>query len=188
MIQRQPQVTSHIRQRRWVNPPARSRQLHRATKAYSWILHPIVSATRTEDVSVKGRVVRSKPSVPASSRDEKAISRISHDKIAHGRNSDHNTVMAKATKMKVSEDIVPIGEFKTHASKLLRRMHDSGRPMVITQNGRPAAVVLTPEDFDELGYREFVKAKVQAGSDSAKHKTHSADDVREHFRAKARAR
>ncbi|MCC6807415.1 MAG: type II toxin-antitoxin system Phd/YefM family antitoxin [Deltaproteobacteria bacterium] len=90
--------------------------------------------------------------------------------------------------MRVSEDIVPIGEFKTHASELLRRMHDSGRPMVITQNGRPAAVVLTPEDFDELGYREFVKAKVKAGSDSAKRKTISAADAREHFRTKARAR
>ena len=96
--------------------------------------------------------------------------------------------MGRSAKMRVSEDIVPIGEFKTHASELLRRMHDSGRPMVITQNGRPAAVVLTPEDFDELGYREFVKAKVKAGSDSAKRKTISAADAREHFRTKARAR
>lgn len=91
-------------------------------------------------------------------------------------------------KLKVSEDIVPIGEFKTHASELLRRMHDSGRPMVITQNGRPAAVVLTPEDFDELGYRAFVRAKVKAGIQSAKRKTHSASDIREHFKAKALAR
>jgi prevent-host-death family protein len=96
--------------------------------------------------------------------------------------------MPRATKLKVTEDIVPIGEFKTHASEFLRRMNDSGRPMVITQNGRPAAVVLTPEDFDELGYREFVKAKVRSGLESAKKKTHSAASVREHFRAKDRAR
>jgi prevent-host-death family protein len=52
----------------------------------------------------------------------------------------------------VAEDIVPIGEFKTHASELLRRLATSRRPLVITQNGRPAAVVLTPEEFDSLGY------------------------------------
>jgi antitoxin YefM len=46
-------------------------------------------------------------------------------------------------------------------------MNANGRPVVITQNGRPAAVVLTPEDFEELGYREFVKAKVKAGLKSA---------------------
>ena len=96
--------------------------------------------------------------------------------------------MARAPKFKVTEDIVPIGEFKTHASEFLRRMHNSGRPMVITQNGRAAAVVLTPEDFDELGYREFVKAKVRAGLQSAKKKVHSAASVRGHFRAKARGR
>jgi len=96
--------------------------------------------------------------------------------------------MARSSRLKVSDDIVPIGEFKTHASRLLRRMHDSGRPVIITQNGRPAAVVITPADFDELGYREFVKTKVKAGLESAARKTHSVDSVRERFRAKARAR
>ena len=97
--------------------------------------------------------------------------------------------MAAAEKrIDLTEDLVPIGHFKNHASEHIRKIHATGRPMVITQNGRPAAVVLTPEDFDELGYREFVKAKVKAGSDSAKRKTISAADAREHFRTKARAR
>jgi prevent-host-death family protein len=93
--------------------------------------------------------------------------------------------MPKSKKLVVTEDIVPIGEFKTHASELFRRMHSSGRPLIITQNGHPAAVVLTPGDFDELGYREFVRAKVEAGIASARRKTHSASSVRAHFKAKA---
>jgi prevent-host-death family protein len=50
----------------------------------------------------------------------------------------------------ISEDIVPLGEFKSHASQVLRRVREAGRPIVITQNGRPAAVLLAPEAFDRL--------------------------------------
>lgn len=67
----------------------------------------------------------------------------------------------------VAEDIIPIAQFKTHASEYLRRMKRTRRPMVITQSGKPAAVVLTPEEFEELGYREYVKARVKAGLESA---------------------
>ncbi|WP_437621917.1 type II toxin-antitoxin system Phd/YefM family antitoxin [Sorangium sp. So ce1151] len=89
----------------------------------------------------------------------------------------------------VADDIVPIGEFKTHASELLRRLHANRRPLVITQNGRPAAVVLTPEEFDALGYREFVKAKIKAGIESAAGgEALSVDKAREHFAARRKAR
>ncbi len=50
----------------------------------------------------------------------------------------------------VSEDIIPLGEFKTHASRVLRGLRKDGRPIVITQNGKPAAVLLAPDDFDRL--------------------------------------
>jgi prevent-host-death family protein len=70
-------------------------------------------------------------------------------------------------KLNVAEDIVPIAAFKTHASEHIRNMHRTHRPMVITQNGKQAAVVLTPEDFEALEYREFVKAKIKAGIESA---------------------
>jgi prevent-host-death family protein len=89
-------------------------------------------------------------------------------------------------KLDVAEDIVPIGEFKTHASKLIRKMHASGRPLVITQNGRPAAVVLGPEDFEELGYRAWVREKIRRGIESAKEKTYSSDEIRERVLARSK--
>ncbi len=88
-------------------------------------------------------------------------------------------------RLNVTEDIVPIAEFKTHASGFIRRLHASGRPMVITQNGRPTAVVLTPEEFEALGYREFVKAKIQAGLDSARTRRYSVVQVRRRLRARS---
>ena len=63
----------------------------------------------------------------------------------------------------VSEDILPIGEFKTHASRVLRRLREDRRPIVITQNGKPAGVLITPEEFDSLREREHFVQAVQSG-------------------------
>ncbi len=67
----------------------------------------------------------------------------------------------------VSEDILPIGEFKTQASRVLRRLRAEQRPIVITLNGKPAAVLITPEEFDRLYERErFVEAINKGLADS----------------------
>ncbi len=90
-------------------------------------------------------------------------------------------------KINVAEDIVPIGEFKTHASEFLRQVHATGRPVVITQNGKPAAVVVTPEAFEELGYRELVRGKISAGIASADEgRARSLDAVEKRLRARIR--
>ncbi len=52
--------------------------------------------------------------------------------------------------IQVSEDIVPAVKFKRQQSAMLRRLRETGRPLVITQHGTPAAVVLTPEGYDLL--------------------------------------
>ena len=66
-------------------------------------------------------------------------------------------------RMKVAQDIVPMADFKIHASRYLRDLHANHRPLIITQNGKPAAVVMTPEEFDLLCYeREFI-ASVREG-------------------------
>lgn len=66
-------------------------------------------------------------------------------------------------RFQVSEDIVPIAEFKTQASKLIARVRTTRRPLVITHNGRPAAVVLAPEEFDALAERGRFVAAVERG-------------------------
>ena len=65
--------------------------------------------------------------------------------------------------MRVADDIVPIGEFKAHAARLLKRVRSSNRPLVITQNGKPSAVVITPEEFDALSERRRFVAAVEEG-------------------------
>lgn len=63
----------------------------------------------------------------------------------------------------LSEDIVPIKDLETQAPRVLEQLRDSHRPVVITQNGRAAAVLISPEDFDRLRERDLFMAAVQEG-------------------------
>jgi prevent-host-death family protein len=63
----------------------------------------------------------------------------------------------------VSRDIIPLGELKAKASQLIARLGKGEGPVVITQNGRPAAVVLSPADYDRLRERDRFLASVAAG-------------------------
>ena len=69
--------------------------------------------------------------------------------------------------LNIAEDIVPIAEFKAHMSEVVRGLRKRGRPVVITQNGKPAAVLLSPEEFDTLAYHARVVASVQQGLSEA---------------------
>lgn len=63
----------------------------------------------------------------------------------------------------VSEDILPIAEFKTHAGRVLRRLREQGRPVVITQHGRPAGVLVSPQEYDRFRERDLFVESVHEG-------------------------
>ncbi len=65
--------------------------------------------------------------------------------------------------VQVSDGIVPLGEFKSQAAKLLKRLRESGQPMVITQNGRPAGVLVSPKEFDRIQERQRFLESIAAG-------------------------
>lgn len=65
--------------------------------------------------------------------------------------------------IQISEDILPIASFKARASEVVRSLRLRGRPMIITRKGKPAAVLLSPEEFDRLTYRERFRAAVREG-------------------------
>jgi len=63
----------------------------------------------------------------------------------------------------ISEDILPVGELKTHPGRVLRRLREDGRPLVITYHGRAAGVLVSPEDYDRLRERERFVESVHEG-------------------------
>ncbi len=56
--------------------------------------------------------------------------------------------------VRIEDGIVPLNEFKAKAGRLLKKLREDGEPLVITHNGRPAGVVVSPEEFDRMRARE----------------------------------
>ena len=56
--------------------------------------------------------------------------------------------------LKISKDIVTLAEFKSQAASLLERIGSSSQPLLITQNGKPAGVLLSPAEFDRIQEQE----------------------------------
>ncbi|MBI5514007.1 MAG: type II toxin-antitoxin system Phd/YefM family antitoxin [Deltaproteobacteria bacterium] len=65
--------------------------------------------------------------------------------------------------LRVSEDIVPMAEFKGQAARWFRRVAETNQPVVITQNGKPAGVLLSPTEYDRIVERERFLRDVAAG-------------------------
>lgn len=80
--------------------------------------------------------------------------------------------------IKVSKNIVPVSEFKAKAAEWLRRLTETSEPLVITQNGKAAGVLLSPEVFDRLTERvRFIHAVEQGLADLDAGRVHSHEDV-----------
>lgn len=79
----------------------------------------------------------------------------------------------------ISNDIVPIAEFKTSISKWFKSLRNAGHPLIITQNGKPAGVLLSPRDYDELVYKKsFLESLDRGMSDADSGKTHSTEEIK----------
>jgi prevent-host-death family protein len=91
--------------------------------------------------------------------------------------------------LRVSEDVVPVGEFRAKTKQWLARAGKTGQPVVITQNGRPAGVLLSPAEFDRLTYRERFIASIEAGiADVDAGRVHTTDEVRRFLGLKRKSR
>ena len=79
----------------------------------------------------------------------------------------------------ISNDIVPIAEFKTNISKWFKTLQTSGHPLIITQNSKPAGVLLSAADYDELVYRKSFLDSVERGvADVESGRTQTTDELR----------
>lgn len=65
----------------------------------------------------------------------------------------------------IANDIVPIAEFKTNISSWFKKLQQSTHPLIITQNSKPAAVLLSPAEYDALMYRKTLLDSVDRGLD-----------------------
>lgn len=52
--------------------------------------------------------------------------------------------------LRPSTDVHPVTEFRANTSAMIEQMHSSRRPLILTQHGRSAAVLLDPEVYEDL--------------------------------------
>ncbi len=51
--------------------------------------------------------------------------------------------------LSISEDIKSVSELKKKTNEIFRQMHQTGRPIIVTVNGKPDAVLLDAEVFEK---------------------------------------
>lgn len=73
-------------------------------------------------------------------------------------------------RMKVDKDIQPMSEFRSGVASFLKQVHDTKRPLVITQHGKGVAVLLDANVYETMQEKielyedlETSLAQVEAG-------------------------
>ena len=80
--------------------------------------------------------------------------------------------------MNITSDIRPITYLKSKAADLLNQINDTHRPVIITQNGEPRAVLQDPESYENMRNAiGILKALSQGESDIKNGKFKSQKEV-----------
>jgi prevent-host-death family protein len=75
-------------------------------------------------------------------------------------------------------NIVPISDLRQGAAALLKKVKDSREPVVVTQRGRAAAVLLSIDEYERREQdKEILKMLVQGEKEIAAGVGHDLDEV-----------
>lgn len=78
----------------------------------------------------------------------------------------------------LTEDLVPVNELRANLATVLKRVDETGRPVVVTQRGKAAAVLIHPNELDELDEQKELVRKVLRGlGESERGELVDEDDV-----------
>ena len=75
---------------------------------------------------------------------------------------------------------MPISEVRGKLPELIKKISLAGKHLIITRNGKPEAVMLSPEELETLEIkadRELLQSILRAEEDIAKGKLYSHKDV-----------
>jgi antitoxin YefM len=53
-------------------------------------------------------------------------------------------------RLKINEDIKPLSEFRIQITSFIKQVHDTKRPLVITQHGKGVAVLMDVKEYEIL--------------------------------------
>jgi prevent-host-death family protein len=64
-------------------------------------------------------------------------------------------------RMKIDQDIRPLSEVRTGMAKFIKQVHDTKRPVIITQHGKGVAVLLGANEYEAMQEKLELLADVQ---------------------------
>lgn len=80
--------------------------------------------------------------------------------------------------MNITEDIRPVTYLKNQAADVLKQVNETQRPMIITQNGEPKAVLQDPVSYENMRNAIGLLKLISQGEDDVKQgKVKSQADV-----------
>ena len=80
--------------------------------------------------------------------------------------------------VRFSEDVVPLGDMKVNPGKIVRRVDETGRPVLLTSHGRGVAVIQALSDFEAAQEeRDFMRAVVTGLADVEAGRVSTLDEV-----------
>ena len=81
--------------------------------------------------------------------------------------------------VKFSEDVVPLGDMKVNPGKIVRRVDETGRPVLLTSHGRGIAVVQALSEYETAQEeRDFMRAVVAGLADVEAGRVVTLEDVK----------
>ena len=84
--------------------------------------------------------------------------------------------------MKISEDIKSVTYLKSRAADLLKQINETHRPVIITQNGEPKAVLQDSKSYENMrNALGLLKLIAQSEEDVKKGRIKSQKDVFAHL-------
>ncbi len=97
------------------------------------------------------------------------------------------TTSAEATvqRLKPTRDIQPVSEFRANAAKFIEQVRATKEPVILTQHGRGAAVLVDIESYEELIDELTIRRGIeQSIADERAGRVHAHEDVMKELRAR----
>jgi antitoxin YefM len=87
--------------------------------------------------------------------------------------------------LRPSTDVLPVTEFRANTSSMLTRLHATKRPVVLTQHGRGAAVVMDVSVYEDMLDEIAILRDIRIAEDQiARGEVTSHDEVVARLKAK----
>jgi prevent-host-death family protein len=80
--------------------------------------------------------------------------------------------------MNISTDIKPVSYLKSKSADLLKQINETHRPVIITQNGEPKAVLQDPKSYENMRNAIGILKLISQGEEEIKKgKTRTQEEV-----------